>query len=176
VSEPWGEAVNGLRARLVVPDASPRAGLGFRLTLEIQNVTDRPLSLEEPELPPSVMPRGFMPEGWAITCETRDGRRVRLVEAGRSASDFVRLGPGQTLHVEISLHAGDRADEKRTARREGEPLRRRMWFHGAACPGAHELRAVYGPVERGRQAVLEGGAAWHGPTLASPPVRVAVAP
>src|SRR5262245_17447043 len=96
----WSQTVDGLRVRLLAPQNRYRVGETVRLVMEIQNASDRPRSLEEPDLSYAVSDPRSAPVGWSITSERRaekdelrrDQRRVLWEARKQLRSGMTRLG------------------------------------------------------------------------------------
>src|SRR5262245_59529784 len=98
----WSKPVDGLRVRLVARQRCFRVGDAVRLMLELQNVSDKPLEIEDPELWPSISGSGR--SGWAIIGQKRDRqlREHEVIDQWKGASTSTRLRPGATLRIEIT--------------------------------------------------------------------------
>jgi hypothetical protein len=174
----WSSTINGLRVRLVAPQTRYRVGETVRLVLEVQNVSDRALTIEEPGLSHSIRDPESARDGWAITSELKAGkgelRRVQhrvLWERKQRAGEFVKLRAGGTLRIEIE--AARELSEKRLAlRRKDEARKEQLYYPDASEPGVYELRASFRPSPRALDD--ESARGWPGQALKTPPVRIEI--
>jgi hypothetical protein len=175
----WGEAVVGLKARLLSRKTQYRTGEPVHLTLEIVNVSKETLVIEAPELMPLISypgshPYRRRPYPWVITCEV-PGRSVCILwaerETLRRVRELVRLRPGEVYRVEITATSHRAREEKEQERRAGELQRETVSFVGADSPGTYLLRAAFATPGAGRKL---GEGMWTGRKLQTPAVRIEV--
>jgi hypothetical protein len=170
----WSKPVDGLRVRFVALRTNYRVGETVRLMLEIQNVSDAPLTTF-PNLNRSVSNPGAAPSGWAITCE-RTVAYERLTQAAKEIEELtrlcepVRLPAGAILRIEIRANSGKLAERNVQLLEEGEPRRENLYFSAADTPGVYELRATFRREPRKRDYTHK--LAWSGKALMSPPVKI----
>jgi hypothetical protein len=173
---PWGEPAGGLSARLMPAAKRFPAGTPVRLFLELQNVGGAELRLLAPDLPPFVrFPDDPEASGWSLTGERLGGGGNRESTSGCAKAmeaECVRLAPGETFRVEITL-TDDEEALKQPLQEEGEERKARMYFPGKAGPGTYEFRATFRRHARRKDVLFkEVPGVWRADRLDSPPVRV----